>query len=93
MTVKELKDILDVHEDEFRDFIQNQGGNVKIGELTLETIEAERVNAGVYNVFSVGEDLFRVEGYYDSWSGTDWEYNDITKVKAVVKQVTFYESI
>ena len=39
-----------------------------------------------YVVFSVGDQFFRVDGYYASWDGTTWE--DPTPEEVVAKEVT-----
>jgi hypothetical protein len=39
-----------------------------------------------YVVFSVGEQFFRVDGYYASWDGTTWE--DPTPSEVIAKEVT-----
>lgn len=39
-----------------------------------------------YVVFSVGDQFFRVDGYYASWDGTTWE--DPTPSEVVAKEVT-----
>lgn len=39
-----------------------------------------------YVIFSVGEQFFRVDGYYASWDGTTWE--DPTPEEVVAKEVT-----
>lgn len=39
-----------------------------------------------YVVFSVGEQFFRVDGYYASWDGTTWE--DPTPEEVIAKPVT-----
>lgn len=39
-----------------------------------------------YVVFSVGEQFFRVDGYYASWDGTTWE--DPIPEEVVAKEVT-----
>ena len=44
-----------------------------------------------YVVFSVGEQFFRVDGYYASWDGTTWE--DPTPHEVVAKEVTSIEYV
>jgi hypothetical protein len=46
-----------------------------------------------YVVFQVGEQFFRVDGYYASWDGTTWE--DPTPYEVTPKEVTVirYEAI
>jgi len=41
-------------------------------------------------VLKIGDQLFRMDGYYESDYGTDWD-GDLYEVKSVVKEVTFYE--
>lgn len=43
-------------------------------------------------VFSVNDSLFRVEGSYTSWDGTDWSYSDLEEVEAVQVTVTEYRT-
>lgn len=43
-------------------------------------------------VFSVnGDTLFKVDGEYTSWDGTDWAYADLEEVEAVQVMVTQYK--
>jgi hypothetical protein len=41
-------------------------------------------------VIQIGDQMFRMDGYYASDYGTDWD-GDLYEVKPVVKEVTFYE--
>lgn len=43
-----------------------------------------------YVVFSVGDQFFRVDGYYASWDGTTWESPNPYEVEPVQVMVTEY---
>lgn len=45
-----------------------------------------------YLIFSVDEQFFRVEGYYTSWTGANWEGAEVEEVEAVEVLVTKYHT-
>lgn len=52
----------------------------------VENYGGEGMGETRYIIFSVGEQFFRVDGYYASWDGTTWE--DPTPVEVIAKPVT-----
>lgn len=45
-----------------------------------------------YLIFQVGDQLFRINGYYSSWDGDNWEDSDIREVEAYTETVTRYRN-
>lgn len=43
-----------------------------------------------YGVFSLGNQLFRLDGYYSSWDGISWDDADLYEVEAKQVTVTHY---
>lgn len=44
-----------------------------------------------YQVFSVGDFLVKIEGYYTSYDGNDYDSAEFEQVRALQKTVTVYE--
>lgn len=64
----------------------------------VETVlEYERGYSGedtntTIQVFKVGDRYFKMEGFYDSWNGTDWD-GPFTEVKPVKVEYTEYHAL
>lgn len=63
---------------------------------TAKVVEFIDAGEGDYSadtrlVFSVGEQIFRVDGHYESWAGNDWEADDLYEVAPVQVYVTEYQ--
>ncbi len=58
---------------------------------TVEDFGGEGQGETRYVVFSVGEQFFRVDGYYASWDGTTWEDPAPYEVKPVEVTVIDYQ--
>ena len=48
-------------------------------------------SAGINLIFEVNGQLFQVTGQYESWSGAEWEANDLHEVEPVQVLVTQYQ--
>lgn len=91
----EQTEYLDTAIDSFTDSIDTYGA----GDVVLPSGQVEQVaqHGGegegdeYWVVFSVGDQLFRVEGYYSSWNGTDWENVEVEEVEAYEVSVTQYK--
>jgi hypothetical protein len=59
--------------------VENEGGE---GQGDHAHLVFETVRSG---------QLFRIDGYYSSYEGTDWDYESLREVKAVTREVVFYE--
>lgn len=57
----------------------------------VEDFGGEGMGDTRYVVFSVGDQFFKVEGYYASWDGTTWDDPTPFEVKPVEKTVIEYE--
>lgn len=44
-------------------------------------------------IFKIGEELFKVDGYYSSWDGINWDEAELYKVVPVEVIVTQYQKI
>lgn len=53
---------------------------------------AEGDGAQKWVVFSVGDQMFRMTGYYSSWDSDEWD-GDLEEVRPKQVQVTQYEAI
>lgn len=67
---------------EFRDYLGNKGfelasGTVKLSDEYVGVGEGENL----WVVFSVGDQFFKVVGYYSSWDGEDWDGADVEEVE------------
>jgi hypothetical protein len=69
--------------------IELPSGTVKIVELQ-DAGEGD-YSAAIYIVFSINDQLFRVDGQYESWSGSEWEANDMYECAPVQVLVTQYQ--
>lgn len=64
-------------------------GEVKLVEEVGGEGEGEHTHVVVQTV-ATGQ-YFRINGYYSSYDGTDWDDSDLYEVKKVERLVTFYE--
>lgn len=44
-------------------------------------------------IFSVGDELFKVDGYYSSWDGSSWDDAEMYKVEPVEVTVIEYRKV
>ena len=58
----------------------------------VESFGGEGMGDSRWIVFKLGEQLFRVSGYYDSWNGTEWD-GGIEEVEAFEIKKTEYRKI
>ena len=72
--------------------LRDESSYVIPGVGTYAYVLDQRVNSNCYLIFSFGDKLYRMDGYYCSQEGSTWEgVGSSYEVKAVVKPVTFYE--
>ena len=102
-TIDEIKALLRPFKSEFESLIQGEGGDGNFNDtgLTIEYVKSFREDATYSHIFHISEGegalrLFRVDGSYDSWSGTEF-YDGLLdpfyEVKAVKVVKTEYHSI
>jgi hypothetical protein len=89
----------DSFESSFYQFVEDIGWAKKEPELKSGTVKIVKfidAGEGDYSadtllVFSVGEQLFRVDGHYESWAGGEWEANAMFEAEPVQVMVTDYQ--
>ncbi len=88
----------DRSEHEYNDVLDElywENKEVKVNDVTLSYVASgggEGDGAQKWVVFKVGEQLFRMIGYYSSWGDDEWDGN-LEEVKAIQVEVTEYEVI
>lgn len=82
-----------VHETlEMLDYRKDKPWFLPSGQVKLiEDFGGEGLGEVRYIIFSVGDRIFRVNGYYASWDGTTWE--DPTPEEVVAKEVMKVEYV
>lgn len=83
----------------FYEFIEDIGwakGEVALASGTAKTVEFIDAGEGDYSadtmlVFSVNDQLFRVDGHYESWAGNEWESEQMYEAEPVQIMVTEYQ--
>lgn len=98
MNATELREFLsekDERQDLFESYIQSETTrDTEIDGVIFKFVDSTEItrDGGYSYVFSVNGNLFLVNHYYDSWNGTDHNY-DFEQVKPVEKIYTDYECI
>lgn len=81
--------------DEFLDAIDWRSAEITLPSGIVKQVEqkgGEGEGSEYWVVFSVnGDTLFRVEGYYSSWEGTNWDSAELVEVVPVQVLVTQYK--
>lgn len=80
---------------EFQDYIY--GGSVELPSGNTAT-EVERFGGEgkgdtYYVVFQIGDKFYRVDGYYSSWEGANWDSAEPYEVKPVEVTVIKYKKV
>lgn len=83
---------------EFREEIEwnssEEGVQLDSGKATLvERFGGEGKGEEYWIIFKVGEETFKVDGYYSSWDGVNWDDSEVYKVKPVEVTVIQYEKV
>lgn len=71
-------------------------GTVDLPSGTAKTLEAyggEGKGEEYWVVFQVGDKTYRVDGYYSSWEGTNWDDAEPYEVKPVEVTVIKYKKV
>lgn len=84
---------LDSAIDEFTDSLDRKTGiPLPSGPAKLlEQHGGEDEGSDYWVVFSVNDDIFKVEGYYSSWEGVNWDSVKLIEVEPVQVLVTKYK--
>lgn len=90
LTEEELEEYSD---EGFAELLQWRKEGVKLPEVGLATsVDYEHINEDLKLVFKVGDQLFRITGYYSSYDADQWD-NDVVEVEAREKVITVYEEL
>lgn len=81
---------------DFHEEIDWRDTEIELPSGTVKKVEGEDAGEGdysadIYIVFSVNGQLFRVDGHYESWAGSEWEANDMYECAPVQVLVTQYQ--
>lgn len=90
---------LDEFTSAFYQFVEDFGwgqAEIELASGTAKVVEFEDAGEGDYSadthlIFSVNGQIFRVDGHYESWAGTEWESNDLYEATPVPVLVTEYQ--
>ena len=81
---------------EFVEAITWRNAEIELKSGTAKSIDFKDAGEGDYSadthlIFSVGSQIFRVDGHYESWAGGEWEAQDLHEVEPVQVLVTQYQ--
>lgn len=77
--------------EEFREYLYGNGIDLPSGRAKLVAdFGGEGQGEELWVVFSLGDQLFRVDGYYASWDGSNWDGAEPYEVEPVPVVVTQY---
>lgn len=77
----------------FADALQWRKEGVELPGVGLATcVDYEHINEDLKLVFKVGDQLFRITGYYSSYDADEWD-SQVVEVEAREKIITVYEEI
>jgi hypothetical protein len=81
---------------EFLDAVGHSGKKPVFPSGPVRVVELQDAGEGDYSadthfVFSVGEQLFRIDGHYESWAGGEWEAEQMYEAEPVQVMVTQYQ--
>jgi len=74
----------------FLKFLSNER-NAKIADIDFKFIHSQRLDSEFFVVFQVEDILYRIDGYYSSYGGSEFNFNDIRIVTKQEKTITVYE--
>jgi hypothetical protein len=80
--------------DGFADAVEYNKGGVQLASGTAKFIKqkgGEGEGEKYYIIFSVGDATFKVDGYYSSWEGANWDSAEVIEVEPVEVLVTKYK--
>lgn len=60
--------------------------------MPFEFLDTERDYSTYYWYFSLGDKIYRYDGYYDSWAGTEWN-GALQEVRRVTKKIKVWEIV
>ena len=61
--------------------------------VSVEDFGGEGQGDHAHVVVKLGDQYFKIDGYYSSWEGTDWSYDEWYEAKPVEKTVIEYEKV
>ena len=77
--------------DTWIDFLGGAGESFEYEGYTFKPIADDRVNSDVWVVFQIGEELWRMDGWYASYEGSN--FDDAVPYKVIAKEVTVIEYV
>jgi hypothetical protein len=87
---EEEKELL---EEEFSEQIQWGDKTVELPEVgTASYVDYEHINEDLTLIFKIGEQFFKITGFYSSYDADEWE-TEVTEVVPKEKTITVYEEI
>jgi hypothetical protein len=75
--------------DTWNDFLY--GGEFEYKDYTFKHIFRDRVNSDTWVVFQIGDELWRLDGWYASYEGSNFE--DAEPYKVIPKEVTVIQYV
>jgi hypothetical protein len=72
-------------------FLNGSKDKLEVDGWTIIAIEQDRLNSDVYVVFQIGDELWRMDGWYDSYEGSN--FDDAVPYKVITKEVTVIEYV
>lgn len=80
-------------EEQFSEEIQWGDRKVELpGVGTAEYVNYEHINEDLILIFKIGEQFFKITGFYSSYDEDEWE-NAVTEVVPKEKIITVYEEL
>ena len=77
--------------DQWNEFLTGSQEKFEVDGWTIIPIEQDRLNSDVYVVFQIGDELWRMDGWYGSYEGSN--FDDAVPYKVIAKEVTVIEYV
>ena len=77
--------------DQWNDFLAGSKDKFEVNGWTIIPIEQDRLNSNVYVVFQIGDELWRMDGWYASYEGSN--FDDAVPYKVIAKEVTVIDYV
>jgi hypothetical protein len=91
ISIGEIRERIKLDTDEFQSFIEDysKGSIQTFGGIDVKIVDSFRCDAEYSVIFEIFNRLFKVDGTYDSWSGTSWydcagNFYEVEEKKVVV---------
>lgn len=77
--------------DGWNELLTGSKDKLEVDGWTITPIEQDRLNSDVYVVFQIGDELWRMDGWYSSYEG--FNFDDAVPYKVIAKEVTVIEYV